>query len=347
MFKDSSKINGGKARAKKLSPRRRKEISKIAVLAKKERASLPKTICGTEDKMIICGDFKIQCFVLEEETRVLTLSELLSGFSMSIGGGRGGLRKIPGLMARLAKKGIDIKGLDVRANNPILFIKPDGQIANGYDAKLLPDICSVLIDADRKGGCGSRITRYADRAALVQHGFSTMGIISLVDKITGYDDFQKARDFGQILKAFVAKELRPYVKTFPPEWYKQICKLRNIPYDPNSVKYPSYFGHITNNLVYKRTAPGVWAEIKKLSKDSNSLTKPHLHRYLTLETGVPRLNSVLYQGIGVMKLSKDWSDFMKKLEIVLPTQPQVEVKQLEAKYKQMELDGMELDGSGL
>ncbi len=37
---------------------------------------------------------------------------------MSEGGGKGGARKIPSLMTRLANKGIDIMDLDVRANNP-------------------------------------------------------------------------------------------------------------------------------------------------------------------------------------------------------------------------------------
>lgn len=67
---------------------------------------------------------------------------------MSEGGGKGGARKIPALMARLKEKGIEIMDLDVRANNPIRFILPSGNVADGYDARMLPDICAVLIAAD-------------------------------------------------------------------------------------------------------------------------------------------------------------------------------------------------------
>jgi hypothetical protein len=55
---------------------------------------------------------------------VLSLRSLQSGIGMSEGGGKEGERKIPALMSRLAKKGIDIMGLDLRANEPIRFITP-------------------------------------------------------------------------------------------------------------------------------------------------------------------------------------------------------------------------------
>ncbi|MFC4624204.1 hypothetical protein ACFO1V_03010 [Daeguia caeni] len=133
-----------------MSPERRREIALKGVEAKKERANLPKAICGSDDRKLQFGDIEIQCYVLEDETRVLSLRSLQSGIGMSEGGGKGGARKIPALMARLANKGMEINGLDVRANTPIRFVTPSNTIADGYDARMLPDICAVLIDADRK-----------------------------------------------------------------------------------------------------------------------------------------------------------------------------------------------------
>jgi len=312
------KAKGGVARALALTPERRKEIAMKGVEAKKARATLPKTICGADDRKIVFGSIEIQCYVLEDETRVLTLRTLQSGIGMSEGGGKGGARKIPALMARLKEKGIDIKDLDVRANNPIRFIAPSGFIADGYDARMLPDICAVLIQADRKGHLDKRYEHIADRAATLQHGFATMGIIWLVDKVTGYDDFKKANDIASIIEAFVVKDMRPYVKKFPPDYYENICRLRKVPYDPTSVKRPAYFGHITNNIVYHRLAPFVWKELKNKSSKQKRLTKPHLHRFLTEDIGDPRLKEVIITNITVMKLSDDWFDFLKKLNKVLP-----------------------------
>ncbi len=314
----TGRAKGGVARALSLSPERRKEIAMSAVAAKKDRANLPRTICGTEDKKIIFGDIEIQCYVLEGEARVLTMRTLQSGIGMSEGGGKGGARKIPALMTRLGNLGLNIMELDVRANNPIRFITPSGGIADGYDAKMLPDICAVLIEADRKRLLDKRYQHIADRAATLQHGFATMGIIWLVDKVTGYDTFKKANEFASIIQLFVAPELRPYVRRFPPEYYEQICRLRQVPYDPSSVKRPAYFGHLTNSITYHRLAPYVWKELKAKASKALAVSKPHLHRYLTEDMGDPRLREVIITNITVMKLSNDWFDFVEKLDRVLP-----------------------------
>lgn len=312
------KARGGEARALALTPERKREIAQMGVAAKKERALLPKAICGSDDRRLVFGDIEIQCYVLEDETRVLTMRSLQSGIGMSEGGGKGGARKIPALMARLKEKGINIMDLDVRANNPIRFITPSNVVADGYDARMLPDICAVLIDADRKRALDKRYSSIGDRAAALQHGFATMGIIWLVDNVTGYGDYKKASDMGRILEAFVEKEMRPYVSKFPPEFYKELCKLRNVPYDPSSVKRPSYFGHLTNNVIYSRLAPGVWKELKAKSAQSTNVKRPHLHRFLTEDVGDPRLQTVIDRSITTMQLSENWQDFLMKLNKVLP-----------------------------
>lgn len=316
------KAKGGIKKNALMTIEQKKDHSLKMVAAKKEKASLPKTICGDEDKRIVFGDIEIQCFVLEGEMRVLTLRTLQSGIGMSEGGGKGGVRKIPALMARLKEKGIEIMDLDVRANNPIRFITPSGAIADGYDAKILPDICAVLIEADRKRLLDRRYQHIADRAATLQHGFATMGIIWLVDKVTGYEDFKKADDFSRLIEAFVGKEMRPYISKFPPKYYELICRLRGIPYDPNSVKRPSYFGHLTNRITYFRLAPGVWKELKGMARKETKVSRPHLHRYLTYDVGDPRLKEIIDADITLMTLcvntGKSWNDFIHMLNSVLP-----------------------------
>jgi hypothetical protein len=100
---------------------------------------------------------EIRWLVNKDGTKVLQYSE----YEMD----EEGARKIPALMRRLGDKGIDIKDLGVRANNPIQFITPSGNIADGYDARMLPDLCAVLIEADRKRALDKRYTHLADRAA--------------------------------------------------------------------------------------------------------------------------------------------------------------------------------------
>lgn len=118
----------------------------------------------------------------------------------SEGGGIKGERKIAAFMARLSEKGIDVRGLVARANSPIRFIPPHGgNPADGYEATILPDICAVIIDADQKGKLDGRLKRLAERAAMLQHGFATVGIIALVDEATGYQKFRDSEALQKIL----------------------------------------------------------------------------------------------------------------------------------------------------
>ena len=34
---------------------------------------------------------------------------------------------------------------------------------------------------------------------------------------------------------------------FPPDFYRELFRLRNLPYPASTVKRPQYFGHYTND----------------------------------------------------------------------------------------------------
>jgi hypothetical protein len=56
---------------------------------------------------------------------------------------------------------------------------------------------------------------------------------------------------------------QPYVRTLPAEFYKQIVRLNGWSYEENC-GMPSVLGHWTNDIVYKRLAPGILDELRKL-----------------------------------------------------------------------------------
>jgi hypothetical protein len=313
------RAKGGYQRALVLSDKRRKEISAFALAAKAAKANLPKAICGRDDRPLIIGDIELQCYVLEDETRVLTMRGLQAGVGLSTGGGKEGTRKIPALMRRLREKGLDVMDLDVRADSPIRFVTTSGAVADGYDATILPDICAVLIEADRRKLLGDRLDKLGERAAKLQHGFARLGIIALVDTVTGYRDFKTSTEIARIVEAFVAKALQPYVAKFKPDFYRELFRLRGLPFDPDSVKRPPYFGHITNDIVYRRLAPGVWKELKtRAAREETNNRRPHLHRFLTADIGDPRLREMITKVTTIMELSDHWLDFKSKLDRLLP-----------------------------
>lgn len=318
---DSIQTKGGLARAKKLTKERRGEIARRAAEARWGTDGVASIAAhyGAPERPLRIGSIEIPCYVLSDGTRVLAQRGLQSGIGLSEGGGTGGERRIAAFMARLASKGIDVRGLVARTNSPIRFIPPHGgNTADGYEATILPDICAVIIDADQKGKLDNRLKRLAERAAILQHGFATVGIIAMVDEATGYQEIRARDALAKILEAFVAKELRRWVKTFPSEFYKQLFRLRNLPYS-GEVKRPQYIGHLTNDLVYARLAPGVLEELNRLTgRDEKGRLKTHLHRRLTEDLGHPRLLEHLASVTSLMKASENWEQFKKLVDRALP-----------------------------
>lgn len=300
--------NGGIARAKALSPEARKAIAAKAAAARWSTVGLPKATHGSPDKPIRIGGVELSCYVLPDETRVLAQRGLQGALGMSQGGGRGGERRIVTLLARLEKKGIEINDLIARANSPIKFIPPHGgNPADGYEATILPDICSAIIKAHGRGVAG--FGALAERAEMLQHGFATLGIIGLVDEATGYQNV-RARDALQAyLDKFLRKELAAWVKTFPDEFFQELFRLKKWKWTGTS-RRPSVVGHYINDLIYDRLGPGVLDELRKRNPtDSNGYRKAKHFQWLTEDIGNLALGQHMYATIGAMRAHDEWDSF--------------------------------------
>ncbi|MDR5736165.1 P63C domain-containing protein [Caballeronia sp. LZ025] len=314
----TGKAKGGKAAAAKLTDKQRSDRAKKAVAAREAKKALPKATHGSADHPLKIGELEIPCYVLDNGTRVLSLSGLYSAIGISKGGGQGGVRKITNLLSRVGEKGLNINELIACADSPITFVPPHGgNPAEGYEASILPDICAALINAGRLGYLDKRSEHLAERAAILQHGFATVGIIALVDEATGYQKDRERDALAQILEKFVAKELQPYVRAFPPDYYEELFRLRGLTYPPKNPQFrPQYFGLLTNDIVYGRLAPGLLGELKALAKKDER--KAHLHRRLTQDIGHPKLREHLASVTTAMKLSDTYPEFIAKLNRVHP-----------------------------
>ena len=202
--------------------------------------------------------------------------------------------------------------------NPIEFRTPDGRRLLGYEATLLADICDAVLEARKHDALTEKQQHIAAQCEILVRGFARVGIIALVDEATGYQA-DRARDaLATILEAFVAKELRKWVKTFPSQFYQEMFRLRDIPYN-GSVKKPQYIGHLTNDLVYDRLAPGVRQELNRLvPRDEKGRLKSRLFQRLTEDVGHPKLREHLASIIVLMRASDNWQSFKRMLDRSLP-----------------------------
>jgi P63C domain-containing protein len=159
----------------------------------------------------------------------------------------------------------------------------------------------------------------AEHCELLVRGFARVGIIALIDEVTGYQRDRASDALAKILEAFIDKELRAWVQTFPADFYEQLFRLRGLEFPKDSVKRPQYFGKLTNDIVYKRIAPGVLAKLKEVTpRDEEGRLKHKYFQRLTSNVGYPKLLQHLGSVVSIMKLSDGWNDFSGKLDRLHP-----------------------------
>lgn len=312
--KISGKAIGGKARSNSLTKERRKEIAKKASDARWKEEVI-KATHGSEDHPLTIGSIKIPCYVLSNGSRVLVQRSMASAIGISDTGGQ----RITIFTGSKALSEFIAPSLLETLNNPIVFKTPLGNTAHGYDASILVDICDAVLAARKANKLLAQQDHIATQCEILVRGFARVGIIALIDEVTGYQEDRAKNSLAKILEAFVTSELQPWIKTFPIDYYKELFRLRGLKFPSASVNNPSYFGHLTNNIVYKRLAPGVLVALKKntpKSKNGNNTAK--LFQSLTNETGYPKLKEHLGSVITLMKLSKDYNEFTKKLDFIHP-----------------------------
>ena len=226
-----------------------------------------KVIAGTPDQPLVIGDIEIPCYVLEDETRVLTQAGFLEAIGRSPtppggSGARSNFDKLPFFLRSDNLRPFIYNELRT-STTYIRFRMPLGPHAIGYDAKILPKVCEVYLRARDADALLSSQAHMAAQAEILIRGLATVGIIALIDEATGYQEIRAQRALATILEKFIAKELRPWTRTFPYDFYEQIFRLKGWP-GPNGMKKPSVIGHYTNDFVYARLAPGVLNELKKI-----------------------------------------------------------------------------------
>jgi hypothetical protein len=75
----------------------------------------------------------------------------------------------------------------VALDNPIKFHPPHGgRLAFGYSATILADICEAVLATRNAGKLQKQHEPIADRCEILVRGFARVGIIALVDEVTGY-----------------------------------------------------------------------------------------------------------------------------------------------------------------
>ena len=228
----------------------------------------------------IADDITIECYVTDDKRRLLSLRGTARAMDLR-GGGSGALLR----------------------NLKAAWIQP-----------FLSDhlkICKAYVMADNRGILNENQSAIAKRLLHIMSAFAKVGIVALVDEITGYQKEREEDELQKILSKYISAEFLEWTKRFPDEFYEQIFRLKEWGEFQTHHKMPQIVGKITNEIVYKQLPEGVLEELRNKtpkSESGNNLYK--FHQSLTLDTGIPHLDKHLVSVITLMKVADDWDDFI-------------------------------------
>ena len=304
----SGRAKGGLARKDKLSPERRSEIARAAANAKH---SLSRPLAAThkgnfQDKLGI----DVECYVLNDQNKTAVITQ--QGMGQILGLGTGGSR-LPRFIFNKTMSEFIGPELREKVENPLIFQMVNaGQSgatkANGYDASILIDICTSILNAKAAGKNINPVV--VAQAGIILGASAKSGIQGLVYALSGYDVTKE--EVIQAFKAFVQDEAKKYEKEFPTELYAEWYRLYDIP-KPDRGR-PWDFKYLTLDHVYWPLAKsnGTLLELLRESRVKNGEGGKKLFQFLN-EVGTRALRMHLGRVLEMAESSKSKDEYLQKI----------------------------------
>ena len=265
---------------------------------------------GDESHPLVIGGIQIPCYVLDDGTRVFSQRGMFDALVVRSRGRE---------MERLIQGGNLAASLNAESlqslRNPIRFRR--GRMAYGYPVELFIDVCNAILGARDAGTLPDYYLPAAVRAEIFVRSVAKVGIVALVDEVTGYQEVRQKEALQALLDAYLRKELAAWAKRFPDDFYREMFRLRGWDWKgPGNSTYA--VAHYTRDLVYARLAPALVGELERRNPRVDNRRKVKHHQWLTEDIGHPALAQHLHAVIALMRASDTWNDFSRSMNKALP-----------------------------
>lgn len=321
---------GGVARAKKLTPEKRREIARSAVntrwarrkaLSPESLKDVPSLPVAKYKGVLRLMDREIPCYVLEDEQRVIgrvATTEMLTGIK-----GQGDFESY--ICSRNLQEYIHSEEISDRM---VSFRLPEvDQLhveVKGLPHDVLIDVCrgfmKALAASDRPNP-SIKLTRrqheIAMQAGLFLAACSDIGLMALIDEATGFQ-YDRARDALEVkLKAYLEDEMRKWEKTFPDELWLEFGRLTG--WSKSVTLRPKYWGQLVNELVYEYMDSDVAQWLR------DNAPKPrhgqNYHQWMSSQYGLRKLVEHIWKLLGIAKTCENMVELKDKMAILYGKTP--------------------------
>lgn len=306
-----ARSRGGKARAALLTKEQRAEIARKAAQERwakvKDPSKLPE---ADSDGKLIIGDVELDVYLLSDRRRVISKRAMAAALGLKSQGGNAFMRSMTreGIRSGLPPELVE------KIENPINFKPLTGDLADGYEATTLIEVCDALIQARNDDRLHSSQYFLAVQAEFIVRSAAKIGIIALVDEAVGYVDRRKD-EYRKLFDQFIRDEFRQWDREFPKKFFDMIYKLYGLKREnPDSNRHPQFFGHFIRRYIYYPLAHSRGAILERLDEKNPVVYAGGGRRYkffqfLTDEIGMDAFRQHLWQTVGIGEASRDKAAF--------------------------------------
>ncbi len=329
---------GGRARANTLTSEERKEIGRKAIAARwakaraaKAESAVPQNVGSIEQVSkgpdrpknqevtfeapvhpialfpgkLTMADVQLSCYVLDNGKRVMAQREIVRLFTGHVKGNLARYLEAQYLQPYLPSESIMAQAIHFR-------IPGVPNVASGYEATLLLDICDAYLRAREDGKLdGPAQINLAKQAEIITRACAKVGIIALIDEATGYQQFRKKQELQLKLQAFIAEDMQEWAIMFQDEFWFELARLEGVHYSARS--RPLRWGKYVMAFVYDAIDGDVGSELRKKNPDPHF--KQNHHQWLK-EFGRQKVHDQIERVVTIMKLCDNMDDFRAKFSRV-------------------------------
>ncbi len=280
-----------------------------------EIANLPKALCTGEDTF---NGIKLVAAILDDDDRTHLFSERSLANAFGFKGSatywekrKAGAAVLPSYLSNSLLKDYITADLVDKLAAAVSYLSTSKIVATGVEATALPLICDVFVRAGNANPSNDALRIAGERAYKIILAFSQFGVLKYVEQITGYRYTDEGTIITNELKEWgVSPTILDWQREFQIDFYRNIYRLKNWPFNPNTVKRTQVIGTYTNQYVYNYLPNDVFKWIKENTPKSKSgnYTK-RLFQSLDEKRGKELLRNQLVAVTTMLKLARSWQEF--------------------------------------
>lgn len=281
---------------------------------------LPK---ATHQGQMTVGELNLDCYVLEDGRRLFHKRGMARALGLKSEGGNAFMRSMTrkGIGSELGQKLVD------RIANPVNFKPLTQDLAHGYEADVLVDVCKAIIKADEATKLTKSQHNLAVQARILLNAFAKVGVVALVDEATGFQQVRDPSALRLLVQQYIEAEKQEWMKQFPDSFYDDLNRIygsKRLTQTANGTviqNRPQHFAKFTRSYVYHPLENGsVLEELDRINPkiDHKGTRKARFHQHLSLGYGIEKLRRQVQEVQTLMAVSDTVNGFKKLFQKRFP-----------------------------